>query len=137
MLIIERYIQFGIVGANVSWFDTVALFVLADPCTLHWNLSASKALAAEIAIFNNFFWNERWTFREIVATNTSWHGRTTRFVRFNLICLAGICISVLLLNIQTRLFQMNMYVGNLVAILIVSLWNFGMNFKFSWSRANK
>jgi len=136
-LIIERYIQFGIVGASGIAVDMAALFVLADPRMLHWNLSMSKALAAEIAIFSNFFWNECWTFREFVSADTSWHGRKARFRRFNLICLAGIGISVLLLNVQTRFFQMNMYVGNVVAILIVSLWNFGMNLKFSWSRSNQ
>jgi dolichol-phosphate mannosyltransferase len=132
--LLRRYIQFGIVGASGVIVDMAALFVFADPRALHWNLSLSKALAAEIAIFSNFTWNELWTFRDLAQADPTWPGRLTRLGKFNLICLAGIVLSVLLLNLQTRFFAMNMYVGNLAAIVIVSLWNFGMNQKFGWRK---
>jgi dolichol-phosphate mannosyltransferase len=109
-----------------------ALFVLSDPRMLHLNLSLGKALAAEIAIFSNFMGNEFWTFRDLATADLSWRGRAVRLGKFNLICLAGIALSVLLLNVQTRIFDVNMYVGNLIAIVIVSLWNFGMNQKSGW-----
>jgi dolichol-phosphate mannosyltransferase len=134
VVIARRYVNFGIVGASGIGVDMAALFVLADPRMLHLNLSLGKALAAEIAIFSNFVWNELWTFRNIALADLSWRGRTGRFGKFNLICLAGIGLSVLLLNIQTRLFEVNMYVGNLIAIVIVSVWNFGMNQKFGWKQ---
>jgi putative flippase GtrA len=134
VLMAKRYVYFGIVGASGIGVDMVALFVLADPRMLHLNLSLGKALAAEIAIFSNFMGNELWTFRDLAVTDPSWRGRTTRLGKFNLICLAGIALSVLLLNIQSHFFQMNMYVGNLIAIVIVSLWNFGMNQKFGWKK---
>jgi dolichol-phosphate mannosyltransferase len=133
VLVLKRYFRFGLVGASGIAVDMAALFVLADPRMLGLNLSLSKALAAEIAIFGNFTWNELWTFRDL-AVDDSWSARTFRFGKFNLICLAGIGLSVLLLNLQTRYFQMNMYLGNLVAILIVSIWNFGMNLRFGWSK---
>jgi dolichol-phosphate mannosyltransferase len=109
------------------------LFILADPWMLGLNLSLSKVLAAEIAIVGNFTLNELWTFRDLAVDN-SWAARVLRFGKFNLICLAGIGLSVLLLNVQTRCFQINMYLANLLAILIVSLWNFGMNLRFGWNK---
>jgi dolichol-phosphate mannosyltransferase len=112
-----------------------ALFVLADPRMLHMNLSLGKVLAAEIAIISNFAGNELWTFRDLAVAEPSWRGRGVRLGKFNLICLAGIGFSVLLLNIQTRFFDINMYVGNLIAIVVVSIWNFGMNQKFGWNKA--
>jgi putative flippase GtrA len=130
----KRYVIFGIVGASGIGVDMAALFLLADPRMLHLNLSLGKALAAEIAIFSNFVGNERWTFRDLAIADLSWRGRAIRLGKFNLICLAGIGLSVLLLGIQTRFFEVNMYVGNLIAIVIVSLWNFGMNQKFGWKK---
>ena len=134
VLMARRYLFFGIVGASGIGVDMAALFVLADPRMLHLNLSLGKALAAEIAIFSNFIGNERWTFRDVALVDPSWRGRAIRLGKFNLICLAGICLSVVLLNIQTRFFDVNMYLGNLIAIVIVSLWNFGMNQKFGWKK---
>jgi dolichol-phosphate mannosyltransferase len=132
VLLARRYLAFGIVGASGVGVDMAALFVLADPRTMHLNLSLAKALAAEIAIVSNFIGNEFWTFRDLAVTDLSWRGRATRLGIFNLICLAGIGLSVLLLIIQTRYFQMNMYLGNLISVGIVSLWNFGMNRRFGW-----
>jgi putative flippase GtrA len=134
VLMAKRYVIFGTVGASGIGVDMAALFVLADPRMLHMNLSLGKALAAEIAIFSNFIGNELWTFRDLALFDPSWRGRAIRLGKFNLICLAGIALSVLLLNLQTRFFEVNMYVGNLIAIVIVSLWNFGMNQKFGWKK---
>ena len=131
-ILLRRYVRFGVVGASGVAVDMVALVVLADPKMLALNLSLSKALAAEVALMSNFIWNECWTFRDLAAGDHSWQGCLRRFAKFNLICLAGIGWSVLLLNLQTRLFQMNIYLANLIAILLVSLWNFGFNLKFGW-----
>jgi putative flippase GtrA len=131
--LLKSYFQFGVVGASGVVIDMAALFVLADPRMLDWNLSLSKALAAEIAIFSNFTWNELWTFRELAQADPTWSGRAVRFGKFNLICLAGIAISILLLAAQTRFFGINVYVGNLIAVVIVSLWNFGVNRRFGWT----
>jgi dolichol-phosphate mannosyltransferase len=131
---LKRYIRFGIVGASGVVVDMVILFLLADPKMLGMNLSLSKALAAEIAIVNNFIWNEFWTFGDISATQSHLRSRLGRFAKFNLICLAGIGFSILLLNVQVQLVAMNVYLSNLIAIIIVSFWNFGLNLKFGWNK---
>jgi|ERR1035441_1798353 dolichol-phosphate mannosyltransferase len=133
ILALRRYLRFGLVGTSGVAVDMAVLFILADPWMLGLNLSLSKVLAAEIAIVGNFTLNELWTFRDLAVDN-SWAARVLRFGKFNLICLAGIGLSVLLLNVQTRCFQINMYLANLLAILIVSLWNFGMNLRFGWNK---
>jgi hypothetical protein len=43
--------------------DFGVLFVLADPRMLALNVAISKVCAAEVALVNNFVWNELWTFR--------------------------------------------------------------------------
>lgn len=132
--ILKRYLRFGVVGVSGIVVDMAVLFLLADPKMLAWNLSLSKALAAEVAIVNNFIWNEGWTFGDISAAQSHWRARRTRFIKFNLICLVGIGLSVLLLNLQVRWLALNIYLANLIAIVLVSFWNFGMNLKFGWNK---
>lgn len=132
--ILKRYVRFGIVGASGIAVDMAVLFILSDPRMLAINLSVGKVVAAEIALISNFIWNELWTFGDISAAQSDWRSRLQRLVKFNLICLAGIGLSIVILNIQVRLLTMNVYVGNLIAILIVSVWNFGMNLKFGWNK---
>ena len=128
--------KFGVVGATGVAVDMAALYVLADPRMLHLNLSVGKALAAEVAIISNFVLNDCWTFRDLAQADASQIGRLARLGRFNLICLIGIGLSVFLLNVETRAFKINMYVGNLIAIVVVSIWNFGMNQRFGWKGIN-
>jgi dolichol-phosphate mannosyltransferase len=133
----KRYLRFGVVGASGVGVDMAVLFILSDPRMLALNLSLSKALAAEIALVNNFIWNEIWTFGDLSAAQSHRHARLERFGKFNLICLTGIGLSILLLNVQVRVLGMNVYLANLVAIVLVSLWNFALNLKFSWNKPAK
>ena len=130
----KRFVRFGLVGASGVIVDMGILFLLADPKTLAWNLSVSKMLAAETAIINNFIWNDVWTFRDISAGQKGGWARAGRFGKFNLICLAGIGISVLLLDGQVYFLHLNVYLANLIAIVIASFWNFWMNLKFGWTK---
>jgi len=131
----QQYFQFCVVGLLGVGIDMAVLFILSSPTMLEWNLSLSKAIAAELAMFNNFVWNDVWTFR----TNGSAFkilkcGWEKRFLRFNLICLAGVLISIGLLNFQVFVLHFNPYIANFFAIIIVSFWNFALSFKFGWKR---
>ena len=110
----------------------VMLFVLSDPMMLGWRLTRSKILASELAILNNFFWNDIWTFRDISRQQKSLSQRFKRLIKFNLICLAGLILNVLLLNLFFNVFHFNRYFANLLAIAIVTTWNFWFNLKLSW-----
>ncbi len=127
-----RFIRFGCVGLSGVFVDMAVFYLLSDPTTLAWGLTRSKIIAAEAAIINNFLWNDRWTFGDIASRQKGWRRRFKRLVKFNLICLAGLILNVLLLNLLFNLFGINRYVANLIAIAIVTLWNFWMNLKLSW-----
>ena len=130
--LLRRYVQFCIVGGSGMFVDMGMLWSLASPETLGWNLTLSKVVAAEVAIFNNFFWNDLWTFRGLGTGCNGLRRRLHRLWKFNAICLAGIGWSVLLLDAQVYGFRMNVYAANLVAIVLVSLWNYFMNLRFGW-----
>lgn len=129
---ISLFMRFCLVGLSGVFVDMTMLYLLSDPTTLGWGLTRSKILAAETAIVNNFLWNDAWTFNNLAAQQTSKHQRLKRFVKFNLICLIGLCLNVLILNFLFNLLHLNRYVANLVAIAIVTIWNFLMNWKLNW-----
>jgi dolichol-phosphate mannosyltransferase len=65
--LLRRYAQFCVVGGSGVVVDVTVLYLLASPTMLGWNLSLSKAIAAEVALVNNFVWNELWTFRDLLC----------------------------------------------------------------------
>lgn len=104
--------------------------------TVAW-VSERKGLLAmlfALAIFNNFLWNDVWTFRGLGIEQRGWGARLIRLLKFNLICVAGIALSVLLLNVQVSFLKMNVYLANFLSIVAVSIWNFVMTLKCGWGR---
>jgi dolichol-phosphate mannosyltransferase len=55
-----------------------------------------------------------------------------RFVKFNLVCLLGVGLNVMMLNLLFNVFHINEYVANLLAIVLVTFWNFWINLKLNW-----
>jgi dolichol-phosphate mannosyltransferase len=131
-LLIRRFLRFGAVGLSGVLVDMAMLYLLSDPSTLDWGLTTSKVLASELAIVNNFLWNDRWTFGDIARSQRRWRQRLQRFLKFNLICLMGLTLNVLILNVLFNAFGINRYVANFVAIGLVTFWNFWINLKLSW-----
>jgi dolichol-phosphate mannosyltransferase len=110
----------------------VMLFVLSDARMLGFGLTRSKLVAAELAIANNFLWNDAWTFRDMVGAQRGLASKLHRFVKFNLVCGIGLILNVVLLNVMFNLLHMNRYVANLIAIGLVTLWNYWINYQLHW-----
>ncbi len=129
---IGRLLRFGTVGLSGVVVDMAVLYFLSDPSMLSMGLTRSKIIASEVAIVNNFLWNDRWTFGDLAQGQTRKRQILKRFVKFNLVCLMGVILNVLILNILFNGFGINPYVANLIAIAIVTLWNFWINLKLNW-----
>jgi len=150
----RKFIKFCLVGGSGLAVDMIFLFLFADPRCLGLNIVLSKIFAAEMAMINNFIWNELWTFRKSLplskhywdpneaqaATLDPQPARSHRaaffhrFLLFHVICGIGIGIAVLLLHLFHTSLSLNLYLSNLLAIIIVTVWNFGMNAVFNWER---
>lgn len=128
----KRVARFCIVGCSGVLVDMTVLYFLADPKTLGWSVTLSKIIAAECAILNNFLWNDSWTFSDYCVRQKDITTKTVRFLKFNLVCSAGLIISVMLLHFLTRPGGLNLYAANFIAIIAVTSWNFGMNYRFNW-----
>lgn len=130
-----RFIKFGLVGLSGVLVDSLALFLLHDPRVGGLALLPAKIVAAELAILNNFAWNDRWTFADrSERSRAGWPGR---LLRFQVVCLAGLGLNVLVLAALTRGLHLHYLLANLIAIAAVTLWNFALNMRFSWADSRK
>lgn len=129
---IGRFIRFGAVGFSGVFVDMAVLYLLHDPSGLGWGLTRSKAIAAEAAIINNFFWNDAWTFSDMSRQQRGWRKRIKRLLKFNIVCLMGLVLNILLLNVLYNTLHVHYQIANLLAIAIVTFWNFWINLKLSW-----
>lgn len=127
---IGRFLRFATVGFSGVFVDFSVFYLLFNQLGL--GLTTSNVLAAEIAIFNNFLWNDAWTFAELSQKQRGWQARLKRFLKFNLICLAGLMLNTLIVNLLFNIFGWSAYLAKVMAIAIVTLWNFWVNLKLSW-----
>ena len=126
---VKRFLSYGLVGLSGVFVDMSIFYLLG---TLGWGLTSSKIVSSEVAVLNNFLWNDLWTFRDISSRQTGWKKLIKRFVKFNLICLIGIGLNLIILNLLYNYLGINKNLANLIAIAIVTIWNFWFNLKLSW-----
>ena len=95
---------------------------------VHLPLVIASVLSTEMAIVNNFCWNDRWTF-----------GRTQlsikRFAKFNLVSLAGLVITTGTLWLLVRHLGYYYLTANLLGIALATAWNFVANSLWTWGGA--
>jgi dolichol-phosphate mannosyltransferase len=133
----HRFIRFLVVGLSGLFVDMMVLYLLTDPTTLDLAIAPSKIVAAEMAIINNFLWNDRWTFADLSRSQHRKRQKSKRFIKFNLICLMGAVLSVLILTGIYNWLIPNQYIANLIAIVCVTLWNFWLNLKLNWQAGDR
>ncbi|MEG4344818.1 glycosyltransferase [Microcoleus sp. A003_D6] len=125
-----KFLRFGIVGFSGVFVDMGVFYLLRT--VLGLALTRSLIVSAELAIISNFLWNDLWTFGDISKRQPGKHQRLKRLLKFNVICLIGVIINVLLVNVMFNVFNVNEYLAKLIAIATVTLWNFWINMKLSW-----
>lgn len=91
----------------------------------HLPLVIASALSTEVAIINNFCWNDRWTFGRP-------HFSVSRFARFNLVSLAGLIITAGTLWFLVSHLGVYYLKANMLSIALTMLWNFVANLLWTW-----
>ncbi len=127
---VGRFLRFVLVGCSGLVVDMSSLYLFFD--LLGVGLTRSAILAAELAIINNFCWNDRWTFGDLSQKQHQWHQVLKRLLKFNLVCLMGLVLKILILNALFNGLGLNAYLANFLAIAAVTLWNFWINLKLNW-----
>ncbi len=146
---VGRFLRFGVVGFSGLFVDIVIFYLLRERLGLDWRLST--AISIEVAIVNNFLWNDAWTFADLAQRQQGWEARFQRFFKFNLVCLMGAFLQVAMMALLLAVpavnhlpilmdqlttaewtHNANEYFAKIVAIALVTLWNFWINLKLSW-----
>lgn len=127
---ISRFIRFGVVGFSGVFVDLAVFYLLRTVFGL--GLTRSTILSSEVAIISNFLWNDLWTFGDISRRQQGSRQRLKRLLKFNIICLMGVVLQALIVNFLFNVLDINEYIAKLVAIALVTLWNFWLNLKLSW-----
>jgi dolichol-phosphate mannosyltransferase len=127
---ITRFLRFGLVGFSGVFVDLGIFYLLRTGLGLA--LTRSSMFASEIAIINNFLWNDLWTFADISQKQTGIRQKFRRFLKFNLVCLSGLILNALIVNFLFNIVHMNEYLGKLIAIAMITFLNFWLNSKLSW-----
>jgi len=128
-----RYLKFNFVGGIGVAVQLGALWLLEH--TFHLHYLAATALAVETAVLHNFFWHERFTWKE--RAGGGWRPGAGRLLRFHagngLISIAG---NLVLMRLFAGTFGMPHLVANALAIAVCSVANFaaGEWFVFPKSR---
>ena len=126
----EKILRFAVVGCSGIVVNMAVLWLLTSVAGIP-DL-ASLAIAIELSILNNFFWNDRWTFGcgEEHRTRKVWY----RLALFQLVSMGGALINWVLYYLLTRLGGVEFLLANLVSILVAFAWNYLVNRNVTWGR---
>ncbi|MBW4592033.1 MAG: GtrA family protein [Brasilonema angustatum HA4187-MV1] len=133
-VLFSRFTRFAVVGFSGVFVDLGTFYFLHSSLCL--TLTMSAMLSTEIAIINNFIWNDLWTFND-VSYQLKNNQKLQRFIKFNLICLVGLVLNSLIVSLLFYKFQVNEYIAKLMAIACVTLWNFWLNLKINWQQVRE
>ena len=114
-----RFLRFNGVGV-VGFALQLGMLTLLLSLDVHYLLAT--ALAVESAVLNNFFWHERWTWRDRPAAG---RGRLARLFRFHalngLVSLVG---NVVLMRVFVGTLGVPVVPANVAAVIACSLVNY-------------
>lgn len=119
----RQFVKFCLVGGSGVLVNTALLYFLHE--WLNIRLLFASPIAVEAAVINNFFWNSQWTFRSASAD-------LRRLAKFNLVSLGGLAITTGGLYYLTEAHKLHYLIANLIAIGVATIWNFGINFVWTW-----
>jgi len=106
--------------------------LLCSPAIIGIPLPLGKMIAAEIALVNNFIWNEAWTFNDLKHERSIGLELFDRFFRFQIICFVGIILGIIAIKFLHSAVGLNLFYANICAIGIATSWNYLLNYYLNW-----
>ncbi|MBD3203441.1 glycosyltransferase [Candidatus Woesearchaeota archaeon] len=133
--IILKFLTFCTVGAVVSVFNMVLLFVFVDLINLEKRI-VSPLIAAELSFILSFILNSIFTFKGKHDSSL-----LSRFGKFHVAAITGMVLNLIIYNLFLRFANFDAIVGSydyllaqFITILIVVFWNFFINHKWTWGK---
>lgn len=123
-VVIWKFAKFCAVGFSGMVVDFGTTWLCKEK--FGWNKYVSNSLGFILAASNNYLWNRIWTFH---STNTN---IPVEYGKFFLISVIGLGINNLVIYLLHEKLKLNFYFAKLFAIGIVTIWNFTMNYFFTF-----
>ena len=119
-----EFLKFGVVGISGIAVDFFITWLFKEKLKI--NKYIANCAGFSFAVVNNFLWNRYWTF------NNNIQPFGEQFLKFASISIIGLVINTLLLLILVKYVKINFYVIKLMVIALVFLWNFYLNYLFTF-----
>lgn len=122
-----KFIKFGVVGASGMAVDFSLTYFFKEIVKIQKYIA--NAIGFTAAATTNYILNRVWTFEDNDPAVT------VQFLKFFFVSLAGLGINTLIIYILVSKFKKNFYLSKLFAIAVVMLWNFIINYLFTFKIA--
>lgn len=135
---IGKFLIVGLLGAiiNVSILYLLTEEVFGGSSVLIAGIVPSYLLSSmvstESAIISNYIFNEHWTFKDR-RYEKDMINVIKRGIKFNICRLTGVVINVIILFSLTEFLKLYYIFSSIIAILIVTIWNYTTSTKLVWS----
>ena len=123
--ILLKLVKFCVVGFSGMIVDFGVTWLCKEK--LRWNKYLSNSLGFILAASNNYLWNRLWTFSSVDSNITR------QWSSFLLISTIGLGLNNLIIFLLHGKLHLNFYLSKIIAIVCVTLWNFSMNYLFTFS----
>ena len=124
MTIFIRFIRFGIVGCSGMIVDFGMTWLCKEK--LRWNKYLSNSIGFVLAATNNYVWNRLWTFE------SESEAVVREYFSFVVIAIIGLGLNNLIVYLLHERLRLNFYLSKLIAVGCVTIWNFSMNYVFTF-----
>jgi putative flippase GtrA len=126
--VIKKFLRFGIVG-GLNTAVTLLIFYVSHHVLLI-NYLITSVLAYAAGIVNSYIWNRHWTFGSETGAIA------TEFSKFTILNLIGLALNTIFVAIFVELGHLKPLISQVIAILIIFLWNFLGNYYWVFKAQN-
>jgi len=123
-MLILKFLKFCLVGFSGMVVDFGTTWLCKEK--FKWNKYVSNSIGFVLAATNNYIWNRLWTFQSDNANIPIEYGK------FFVISIIGLGINNLVVYLLHEKLKWNFYLSKLIAVGVVTVWNFTMNYRFTF-----
>ena len=119
-----KFLKFCAVGLSGMLIDFSTTWLLKEKVRINKYIANSTGFI--LAATSNYVWNRLWTFQSEDSHIV------TEYFTFILISVAGLGINNFVIFLLNDKLRINFYLSKLIAIGVVTVWNFLMNFMITF-----
>lgn len=119
----QRFIRFTLVGVSGILVNNAILYAGVEYMFLP--LAIASLIAIQMAIFNNFAWNRRFTWND--RNMQGFQAIRSGLIKFTLVSWIAGGLNWVMLLLLNHMTDLHYIIANLVAILIASIVNYFLN----------